>query len=39
MLDRETDPGLRTFLESTSEQLQARYVKIQALLNERYFTH
>jgi hypothetical protein len=39
MLERETAPGLRTFLESTKSQLETRYAKVGALLNRRYFTH
>jgi hypothetical protein len=39
MLGLETDPGLRKFLESTKSQLDARYEKVGALLNRRYFTH
>jgi len=39
MLERETDPGLKKFLESTRAQLDARYDKVGALLNRRYFTH
>jgi hypothetical protein len=35
----ETDPGLRKFLETTKAQLDARYAKVGALLNRRYFTH
>jgi len=39
MLELETDPGLRKFLETTKAQLDAHYAKIGALLNRRYFTH
>jgi hypothetical protein len=39
MVGRETDPGLRKFLETTKAQLEARYAKVGALLNHRYFTH
>lgn len=39
MLQRETDPGLRKFLETTQSQLDAHYAKVGALLNRRYFTH
>jgi hypothetical protein len=39
MLGLETDPGLRKFLETTQAQLDARYAKVGALLNRRYFTH
>jgi len=38
MLELETDPGLRKFLETTKAQLEARYAKVGALLNRRYFT-
>jgi hypothetical protein len=39
MVGRETDPALRKFLETTKVQLEARYTKVGALLNRRYFTH
>jgi hypothetical protein len=39
MLDLETEPALRKFLETTKAQLDARYAKVGALLNRRYFTH
>jgi hypothetical protein len=39
MVGLEPDPGLRKFLDSTHEQLEARYAKVGALLNRRYFTH
>jgi hypothetical protein len=39
MVPLETDPVLRRFLETTKPQLDARYAKIGALLNRRYFTH
>ena len=39
MVGLETDPGLRKFLETTKAQLEARYAKVGALLNRRYFTH
>jgi hypothetical protein len=39
MLERETDPALKKFLEMTKAQLEARYTKVGALLNRRYFTH
>ena len=39
MVGRETDPALKKFLETTKEQLEARYAKVGALLNRRYFTH
>jgi hypothetical protein len=39
MAGLETDPALRKFLETTKAQLEARYAKVGALLNRRYFTH
>jgi hypothetical protein len=39
MVDLETNPGLRKFLETTKTQLEGRYTKVGALLNRRYFTH
>jgi hypothetical protein len=39
MVGLETDPGLKKFLETTNAQLEARYAKVGALLNRRYFTH
>jgi hypothetical protein len=39
MIGLETDPGLQKFLEATKSQLDARYAKVGALLNRRYFTH
>ena len=39
MVGLEPDPGLRKFLETTKAQLEARYAKVGALLNRRYFTH
>jgi len=39
MLKRETDPGLKRFLENTHAELDARYEKVGALLKRRYFTH
>jgi hypothetical protein len=39
MLDLETDPALRKFLETTRAELDTRYAKVGALLNRRYFTH
>jgi hypothetical protein len=38
MVDLEPDPTLRRFLETTKAQLEARYAKVGALLNRRYFT-
>ena len=39
MVGLEPDPGLKKFLETTKEQLDARYATVGALLNRRYFTH
>jgi hypothetical protein len=39
MVGLEPDPGLKKFLETTREQLDANYVKVGALLNKHYFTH
>jgi predicted small lipoprotein YifL len=39
MVGLEPDPGLKKFLETTKGQLDARYAKVGALLNRRYFTH
>jgi hypothetical protein len=38
MVGLETDLGLRKFLETTKEQLEALYSKVEDLLNHRYFT-
>jgi hypothetical protein len=38
MVGLETDSALKTFLETTKAQLDARYGKVGALLNRRYFT-
>ena len=38
MVALETDPALRSFLETTKAQLEARYARVGALLNRRYFT-
>jgi hypothetical protein len=38
MAGLESDPALRKFLETTKSQLDARYAKVGALLNHRYFT-
>ena len=38
MVGLEPDPALRKFLETTKAQLEARYAKVGALLNRRYFT-
>jgi hypothetical protein len=37
MAGLETDPGLKKFLETTKTQLEARYARVGALLNRRYF--
>jgi hypothetical protein len=39
MLDRETVPALKDFLETTRFDLDSRYQKVGALLNRRYFAH
>jgi hypothetical protein len=39
MVGLEPDPALREFLQTTKTQLEARYAKVGALLNRRYFTH
>jgi hypothetical protein len=39
MVGLETDPALKKFLETTQAQLEARYAKVGALLNRRYFVH
>jgi hypothetical protein len=39
MLERETDPALKKFLETTKAQLEAHYAKVGALLDRRYFVH
>jgi len=39
MIERETAPGLRKFLETTKAELDAHHAKVGALLNRRYFTH
>ena len=38
MAGLESDPALRKFLETTKAQLDARYARVGALLNRRYFT-
>jgi uncharacterized lipoprotein YehR (DUF1307 family) len=38
MVALETDPALRSFLGTTKAQLEARYARVGALLNRRYFT-
>lgn len=39
MIEREPDPALKSFLIKTTEQLEARHRKVEALLNRRYFAH
>jgi hypothetical protein len=39
MVGLETDPALKKFLQTTKAELEARYAKVGALLNRRYFTH
>jgi hypothetical protein len=39
MLELETSPELKKFLETTKGQLERRYAKVGALLNRRYFRH
>jgi hypothetical protein len=39
MIERETDPGLKKFLETTHAQLESHYAKVGELLNRRYFIH
>src|SRR6202012_2478494 len=39
MIAREKVSALKEFLETTKGQLDARYAKIEALLERRYFTH
>jgi hypothetical protein len=38
MVELETEPVLRKFLQTTKAQLEAHYAKVGALLNRRYFT-
>jgi hypothetical protein len=38
MVGLETEPALKSFLETTKAQLEAHYTKVGALLNHRYFT-
>jgi hypothetical protein len=38
MVGLETEPALKSFLETTKAQLEAHYTKVGALLNRRYFT-
>jgi hypothetical protein len=39
MVGREPDPALKKFLTETHAQLDSRYARVGALLNQRYFTH
>ena len=39
MVGFETDLALKKFLETTKAQLEARYAKVGALLDRRYFVH
>jgi hypothetical protein len=39
MVGLEPDAGLKKFLETTKAELDARYAKVGALLERRYFTH
>jgi len=39
MLERETDPSSKEFLKETKGQLDERYTRVEALLNQRYFRH
>jgi hypothetical protein len=39
MIGLETEPALKKFLETTKAELDARYERVGALLNRRYFTH
>ena len=39
MVGLETSPNLKKFLQTTKAQLEERYAKVGALLNQRYFTH
>jgi len=39
MLTLESEPSLKEFLEKTKEQLDARYARVEALLNRQYFSH
>jgi hypothetical protein len=39
MIEQETSPNLKKFLESTKSELEERHEKVGALLNRRYFTH
>jgi hypothetical protein len=39
MVKLETEPALKSFLETTKAQLEEQYAKVGALLSKRYFTH
>ncbi|HTV79946.1 MAG TPA: hypothetical protein VMF03_16960 [Steroidobacteraceae bacterium] len=39
MLERESDPGLHKFLQSTQDELDVRHTRVEELLNRRYFVH
>jgi hypothetical protein len=39
MVGLEPDAGLKKFLQTTHDQLEAQYAIVGALLNKRYFTH
>ena len=39
MLERETVPALKDFLETTRYQLDSHHQRVEELLNRRYFTH
>ena len=39
MVGLETSPNLKKFLQTTKAQLEERYAKVGALLNQRYFKH
>jgi hypothetical protein len=39
MVGLETIPALKTFLETTKAELDTRYARVGALLNQRYFIH
>jgi hypothetical protein len=39
MLERESNPRLKAFLDTTQSELNTRYASVGELLNRRYFTH
>ncbi len=39
MIKLETEPALKSFLETTKAQLEEQHAKVGSLLNKRYFTH